>query len=143
VVDSFSLVGKMNGTISGDIALGGDLTVRYPLSSSSHFSTVKCIQGSLNTGKIPIFQARIPGFDFPGILTVGPSFAVNVQGVATLGVSANAKVGLNYNLNDITLVFPPGSAGDEQSGADVAPADTRELHSPFILSLLASNEILT
>jgi hypothetical protein len=29
VVDSFSLVGKMNGTISGDITLGGDLTVRF------------------------------------------------------------------------------------------------------------------
>jgi hypothetical protein len=104
--------------------------------SSSYFSHVHSVQGSLDSGKIPIFQAGIPGFDFPGILTVGPSFAVNVQGVATLGVSADAKVGLNYNLNDITLVFPPGSAGDEQSGADVAPVDTRELRSPHFLPLL-------
>jgi hypothetical protein len=110
VMDSFSIVGKMNGTSSGDITLCGDLTVRCS-TSSSHFSPVYSIQGSLDTGKIPIFQADIPGFDFPGILH---DRAFLCRQRSTLSVSADAKVELNYNLNGIRLVFPPGSAGDEQ-----------------------------
>jgi hypothetical protein len=55
--------------------------------------------------------------DIPcSILTVGPTFAINAQATATLDLSANVDVGINYKIEKATLVFPP-KAGRAQGQA--------------------------
>ncbi|RDB15048.1 hypothetical protein Hypma_005455 [Hypsizygus marmoreus] len=42
------------------------------------------LSGTLDSGKIKIFEIGVPGLDFPGVLTIGPTFEVNAQAIATL-----------------------------------------------------------
>ncbi|KAH6904652.1 hypothetical protein BKA70DRAFT_1108941 [Coprinopsis sp. MPI-PUGE-AT-0042] len=72
------------------------------------------ISGSLDSGEIKLVEVGIPGLDFPGILTVGPTFAVSAQANANLDLSANVDVGINYKIEKATLVFPP-KAGKAQA----------------------------
>ncbi|KAF9269765.1 hypothetical protein L218DRAFT_969553 [Marasmius fiardii PR-910] len=86
--------------------------------------------GTVDSGKIPLFEVGIPGLDFPGILTLGPSFQILGQAKATLDVDATVDVTLAYHVEDAKLFFPPL---DEKSGGQFQPAD-----SPLKLSVSPS-----
>ncbi|KAG5638520.1 hypothetical protein H0H81_012157 [Sphagnurus paluster] len=63
--------------------------------------------GTLDSGKQKIFEVDVPGVDFPGILTVDPSFVVNAQATAQVDAKADLTVGLNYHISKAQLTFPP------------------------------------
>jgi hypothetical protein len=56
------------------------------------------------------------------ILSLGPSFELIGQLKAALDLDLNVTVGLNYNITDATLAFPPGNT--RKSGGDFKPADS-------------------
>ncbi|KAE9409819.1 hypothetical protein BT96DRAFT_871648 [Gymnopus androsaceus JB14] len=89
------------------------------------------VESTFSTGEIGIFSIGIPGLDFPGILTIGPSFNVSVEADAVLDLAADLQVGLVYNISNAQLVFPPSSSA--QSGGDFNLGDT-----PLSLSLSPS-----
>ncbi|KAE9395729.1 hypothetical protein BT96DRAFT_942244 [Gymnopus androsaceus JB14] len=89
------------------------------------------VEASFSTGPIEIFTIGIPGLDFPGILSIGPTFDVNVEADAVLDLAADLQVGLVYNVSNAQLVFPP--SGNAQSGGDFNFGDT-----PLSLSLSPS-----
>ncbi|KAJ7673894.1 hypothetical protein DFH06DRAFT_1279635 [Mycena polygramma] len=84
--------------------------------------------GSVDSGLINVFEVGIPGLDFPGLLTIGPTFRIGVQGTANLDVQADAKVVLDYNVNGAKMFFPP--ADSVKSGGVFTPGD-----SPLSLSV--------
>ncbi|KAJ7830738.1 hypothetical protein B0H14DRAFT_2365610 [Mycena olivaceomarginata] len=88
--------------------LNGELTLKAELS------------GKLDSGNKLLFEAGIPGLDFPGILTLGPSFQVNARGTATAELAADLTLGINYHVNGAKLSFPTGS----QSAGTVSLGDT-------------------
>ncbi|KAJ7347727.1 hypothetical protein DFH08DRAFT_649277, partial [Mycena albidolilacea] len=95
--------------------------------------------GSVDSGLIPVFEQGIPGLDFPGLLTIGPTFKIGVQGVANLDVQANAVVTLDYTIDGAKLFFPP--ADSVQSGGSFTPGN-----SPLSLSVspdVSSKAVLT
>ncbi|KAK7052598.1 hypothetical protein R3P38DRAFT_3172892 [Favolaschia claudopus] len=111
--------------------LDADLTGTMKFSGSA--------TGSIDSGVIPVFEQGIPGLDFPGLLTVGPTFKVGVQGIATLDVQADAVVTLDYKVDGAKLFFPPGSS--VKSGGSFTPGD-----SPLSLSVspdVSSKAVLT
>ncbi len=78
---------------------------------------------SLDSGKIMVFQAGLPGLDFPGILTIGPSFQVTAQATAQAQADVKIAVDLAYNVNGAKIYFPPGHGS---SLGTFSPANTRE-----------------
>ncbi|KAJ7585204.1 hypothetical protein C8J56DRAFT_788976 [Mycena floridula] len=80
-------------------------TVTADLDSS--LTMVADIAGTLDSGAIKIFEVGIPGLDFPGILSIGPTFTVSAQAKAALDLNVNLDVGLNYKIEQAQLVFPP------------------------------------
>lgn len=63
-------------------------------------------------------------FPTHSILSIGPTFDVNVEADAVLGLAADLQVGLVYNISNAQLVFPP--SGSAQSGGEFNIGDTRE-----------------
>ncbi|KAF7344678.1 hypothetical protein MVEN_01628100 [Mycena venus] len=68
------------------------------------------VAGSIDSGKIPLINVGVPGLDFPGILTVGPSFQVNAEFTGSFDVNLDMQVGIVFNVNNAQLAFPPGTA---------------------------------
>ncbi|KAJ7595412.1 hypothetical protein C8J56DRAFT_775131 [Mycena floridula] len=68
------------------------------------------------------FEVGIPGLDFPGVLSLGPSLQVFVRGIADLDIGANLTMDLNYNVANAQLFFP--SSQNHQSGGRFSPTDT-------------------
>ncbi|KAJ7474872.1 hypothetical protein FB451DRAFT_1088510 [Mycena latifolia] len=81
------------------------------------------VAGKVDSGKITLVNLGIPGLDFPGILTVGPSFQVAAQVTASLDVNLDMTVGINFNVDNAQLSFPPGS-GAAPSGKAFSIGDT-------------------
>ncbi|KAI0092175.1 hypothetical protein BDY19DRAFT_884355 [Irpex rosettiformis] len=102
-VTDFGLFASLDGSLNGTLTLDASASA------------------TLDSGKIQIFQVGIPGLDFPGILSIGPSFVVNAQGIATIDTDLKLGVDLAYNINNAKLFFPPGK---QSSGGDFAPANT-------------------
>ncbi|KAF5391162.1 hypothetical protein D9757_003104 [Collybiopsis confluens] len=112
-LDDFAAIVLMNGAIDGTLDLKASLSTTF------------------DTGKIEVVPPLgIPGLDFPGILTIGPSFDVSAEATAKLDLAADLKVGLNYNFSNAQLVFPDKNG---QSGGDFSVGDT-----PLTLSLTPS-----
>ncbi|KAJ3756979.1 hypothetical protein EV360DRAFT_47010 [Lentinula raphanica] len=89
------------------------------------------VSTTFDTGKIEVVPPLgIPGLDFPGILTIGPSFDVKAEATAKLDLAADLKVGIVYNISNAQLVFPDK---DNQSGGNFNVGDT-----PLTLSLTPS-----
>ncbi|KAJ7779695.1 hypothetical protein B0H16DRAFT_1300149 [Mycena metata] len=94
-ITDFSLVASLTADLNGELSLTAELS------------------GTVSTGSIKLFEAGIPGLDFPGtllaygILSVGPTFEVNAVGTATSEVKADLTLGLNYHVNNAQLFFPP------------------------------------
>ncbi|TFK47998.1 hypothetical protein OE88DRAFT_1738119 [Heliocybe sulcata] len=79
--------------------------------------------GTLDSGKIPLFQIGLPGLDIPGIFTLGPSFAVNGELTAQAAVDLDMTVDLAYNVKNGQLFFPSPPSGQKNGGA-ATPQDT-------------------
>ncbi|KAH9475749.1 hypothetical protein JR316_0011308 [Psilocybe cubensis] len=96
-VTSFSLIAGLNADLDGTIDLQATAS------------------GTLDSGKIQLFEVGIPGLDFPGVLTIGPSFVINGQATATLDLDVGLTVGISYTIDNAQLTFPPN--GQKSSGA--------------------------
>ncbi|KAJ7708198.1 hypothetical protein B0H17DRAFT_1191688 [Mycena rosella] len=81
------------------------------------------VAGSVDTGKQNLVKLGIPGLDFPGILSIGPTFQVDAQVTASLDVNLDMTVGLNFDVNNAQLRFPPGS-GDAPDANAFSIGDT-------------------
>ncbi|KAI0037499.1 hypothetical protein FA95DRAFT_94316 [Auriscalpium vulgare] len=83
--------------------------------------------GKFDSGDIPIFEAGIPGLDFPGFLSIGPTFKVNGHVTADLELDLDASVDLNYNFDGVKLLFPPqegSSSGSFTKGTNALSVST-------------------
>ncbi|KAJ7582528.1 hypothetical protein C8J56DRAFT_1055585 [Mycena floridula] len=99
--DQFSMiVGKRQG-------LTADLTGSVDLKAD--------VAGTLDSGKIPIFETIVPGLDFPGVLNIGPSLEIDVEAKATLDVNVDLTIGLNYHVEKALVSFPPTNDTQEPS----------------------------
>ncbi|KAJ7150476.1 hypothetical protein C8R43DRAFT_494845 [Mycena crocata] len=112
-LSEFGVFVGLNADMSGTMLLKGSAT------------------GKIDSGLIDVFSVGIPGLDFPGILTIGPTFKVQAQATAELDVNVDAKVVLAYKIQDAKLFFPKSDS--LKSGGNFNPAD-----SPLSLSVAPS-----
>ncbi|KAJ7474870.1 hypothetical protein FB451DRAFT_1246877 [Mycena latifolia] len=105
------------------VGLDADLSGTMQLTGSA--------TGSIDSGLIDVFSVGIPGLDFPGILTIGPTFKIQAQATASLDVNVDAKVVLAYHVENAKLFFPKSDS--LTSGGTFNPAD-----SPLSLSVAPS-----
>uniref|UniRef100_A0A0W0EY55 DUF7223 domain-containing protein n=1 Tax=Moniliophthora roreri TaxID=221103 RepID=A0A0W0EY55_MONRR len=87
--------------------------------------------GTADSGRITFFEVGVPGLDFPGVLTLGPSFKIQGQAKATLDIDADLTVDLAYTVDNAKLFFPKSDA--QKSGGDFTPTN-----SPLKLSVTPS-----
>ena len=90
----------------------------------------------MTTPSIKVFEIGIPGLDFPGILSVGPSFSINAFAEADLDIVADLSLGTSLDLSQMQFAFP-AAAGT--SNADIKPKDSRESHSICPVHFLSSH----
>ncbi|RDB30165.1 hypothetical protein Hypma_012365 [Hypsizygus marmoreus] len=117
----FGLFVGMDATLQGTLALKGN------------------VAGKADSGQLTLFQVGIPGLDFPGILSVGPTFKILGQATATLDVNVNMNIDLSYTVNRAKLFFPPSP--NSPSDGSFSPGNR-----PLKLSVspsLASKAIVT
>ncbi|KJA17632.1 hypothetical protein HYPSUDRAFT_205982 [Hypholoma sublateritium FD-334 SS-4] len=93
VISSFAVITGLNANINGTLSLTADAS------------------GSIDTGRVQLFEVGVPGLDFPGILTIGPTFEIDGQATATLDANVGLTVGIAYSINNAQLVFPPNGNG--------------------------------
>ncbi|KAJ7171262.1 hypothetical protein C8R46DRAFT_183561 [Mycena filopes] len=62
---------------------------------------------TLDSGKLKLLTVGIPGLDFPGILTIGPSFVVEAQVSGNVDLALDLTVDLSYCISGAKLFFPP------------------------------------
>ncbi|KAJ3506385.1 hypothetical protein NLJ89_g6898 [Agrocybe chaxingu] len=91
LIDDFAIISTLNADLQGNLTVNAGVT------------------GTLDSGKILLFEAAIPGLNFPGILTIGPSFQLNAQAKASLDLNLGMTVGISYKIDKAELVFPPNS----------------------------------
>ena len=89
--------------------------------------------GTFDTGLLTLYELGLPGLNIPGIITVGPTFAIHAQAQASLGVVAQAKITAAYKLPNLRFVFPKDQ-GDSSATADNAAPPQREISCSFMLS---------
>ncbi|KAG9224484.1 hypothetical protein CCMSSC00406_0007677 [Pleurotus cornucopiae] len=107
---AFGIFAQMNGEIDGTLSLDGS------------------VSGSIDiVDKVIVAPIGIPGLNFPGILTVGPSFKVVAEGKANMELGMKLDLPFNYKMNDVKLFFPPSAA--QKSVSPIEPAQ-----SPLTLS---------
>ncbi|KAJ2923672.1 hypothetical protein H1R20_g13421, partial [Candolleomyces eurysporus] len=104
-VDDFALIAILNANLAGALNLNAGLT------------------GSISAAQ-RLYQVAIPGLDFPGILTIGPSFYIDAKASATLDINADLNVGLNYKIEKASMVFPPTSKYAVKQGGAFQFVDT-------------------
>ncbi|KAJ3573067.1 hypothetical protein NP233_g2672 [Leucocoprinus birnbaumii] len=86
-------------------------------------STIKMtagVGGSIDSGEIKLFEVGIPGLDFPGVLSIGPTFQVNAEGKATLDLDVDLNVGVKWSIDKAQFTFPKGGS----KGGSFKPQNT-------------------
>jgi len=78
--------------------------------------------GSFDTGLLTLYEVGLPGLDIPGIITVGPSFAIKGQAQASLDVVTEAKITAAYKLPNLQFVFPKDQGSSSATADNAAPA---------------------
>ncbi|PFH48172.1 hypothetical protein AMATHDRAFT_66125 [Amanita thiersii Skay4041] len=96
-IDELAIVSNLAAKVNGNLTLTGD------------------VAATIDSGKIKIFELGLPGLDFPGIFSLGPSVQLNTQAKATLDLAVGVTVGINYELKNAQIVFPPNSDPTEPS----------------------------
>jgi len=88
--------------------------------ASDTFNINANAKGTFQTPDLKIFEIGLPGLNFPGIVSVGPSFSINANAQAELGVVADVSVTAAISLPAVQFTFP---ASEGESFADVNPKD--------------------
>ncbi|EIM91796.1 uncharacterized protein STEHIDRAFT_46336 [Stereum hirsutum FP-91666 SS1] len=91
------------------------LTADFNASIDGKLNLEANVTGTIDSGTISLFQVGIPGLSFPGILTIGPSFAINAEAKATLEIDVDLTLDLAHNITNGHMVFPPGAASADQT----------------------------
>ncbi|KAF4571662.1 hypothetical protein EYR36_009005 [Pleurotus pulmonarius] len=113
-------------SLSGLLRLARLFHQSFPLSESS--------LGSINiVDKVIVAPIGIPELNFPGILTVGPSFKVIAEGKANMEHGMKLDIPFNYKMNNVRLFFPPSAA--QKSVAPIEPAQSLDLEAHLIPEL--------
>ncbi|THU93422.1 hypothetical protein K435DRAFT_191536 [Dendrothele bispora CBS 962.96] len=112
-LDEFMVFVGLNADLEGTLELTGSAS------------------GTADSGKIDLYEVSITGIDFPGILTLGPSFKIQAQATADLNMGANLSIDLAYQAENAKLFFPPSN--EASSNATFSPLD-----SPLKLSVSPS-----
>ncbi|KAG7086957.1 hypothetical protein E1B28_002874 [Marasmius oreades] len=115
-VEKFQLFSGLDANVNGTLSMKADAS------------------GILDSGRIKVFEVGVPGLDIPGIFSIGPTFTINAQAVATLDLNVDMTVGFVYNVNKATLFFP--DKDNKESGGDFEIGDT-----PLTLSTDANAQI--
>ncbi|KAG5642592.1 hypothetical protein DXG03_002516 [Asterophora parasitica] len=63
--------------------------------------------GRADSGQLTLYQATLPTLEFPGLLTIGPSFKILGQATANVDVGVNLKVDLSYTVSGAKIIYPP------------------------------------
>ena len=126
-----SLDAKVTGTVNYGVAASGTLVppkleefglfVGLDMDLLGTLGLDTTLTGSISTGTIPLFTTGIPGLDFPGLFSIGPTFTVNAEGTATLDADVTTDVDIDYQIKGAELFFPP--SGGKSSGA-FTPGDS-------------------
>ncbi|KAF7319637.1 hypothetical protein HMN09_00304100 [Mycena chlorophos] len=95
----FGIISSLTGSVSGTLDLSAD------------------VAGSVDSGSISLLNLGIPGLDIPGVLTIGPSFQVNAELTGSFDVNLDMSVGLNIDIQNAQIAFPPGSAANPAASA--------------------------
>ncbi|KAJ6546623.1 hypothetical protein B0H10DRAFT_2131051 [Mycena sp. CBHHK59/15] len=103
----FGVVAGLNANLDGTFTMHADAS------------------GSLDSGKIQLINLGIPGLNFPGILTVGPSFTVTGQVTGNVDLNLDMTVGVNFDVKNATLKFP---SDGKQAAGQFNLGDTRTAH---------------
>lgn len=103
-LSEFGLFIGMNATFDGTLNLAGSAS------------------GTADSGLIDLFSVGIPGLDFPGVLTVGPTFKIQGRATASLNLAMNTTVDLSYTIQNAKLFFP--SSANHQSGLTFNPGNS-------------------
>lgn len=61
----------------------------------------------------------------PRILTIGPTFRIDASAMASLDINADLTVGLNYAIEEASMVYPPTSKHAIKNGGTFKFVDTR------------------
>ncbi|KAH7101998.1 hypothetical protein BKA62DRAFT_770217 [Auriculariales sp. MPI-PUGE-AT-0066] len=128
IMSAFSL------KVSGDV-LPIPVIKEFALTATAHgqagatFTAQAAITGEFSTGDFKLFEAGLPGANFPGILNLGPRFILNSRLDANLGLQVGAKLGATYQLPMVTLVFPESAGKSSAHVQPIADALALELES--------------
>ncbi|PSR71292.1 hypothetical protein PHLCEN_2v12806 [Hermanssonia centrifuga] len=68
---------------------------------------------SLHSGTVKVFEVGLPGLDFPGVLSLGPTFQLNAEATAAVTGNANMSVDLAYSVTGAQLFFPPNTGSSK------------------------------
>ncbi|KAJ7307836.1 hypothetical protein DFH08DRAFT_720040 [Mycena albidolilacea] len=98
-ITKFGVVAALTANVAGTMTMNADIT------------------GHVDSGKIELVNLGVPAFDLPGIFTLGPSFTVSAQVVGDVDVVMDMQVGLNFDINNAQLTFPPDASNKPLSSA--------------------------
>ncbi|KAF8064456.1 hypothetical protein FPV67DRAFT_223610 [Lyophyllum atratum] len=65
------------------------------------------IAGRADSAELTLFQTGLPGLDFPGILTIGPTFKIIGQATANVDIGVDMRADLSYTISGAKILFPP------------------------------------
>ncbi|ESK93406.1 hypothetical protein Moror_1817 [Moniliophthora roreri MCA 2997] len=116
----FGIFAGLDADLQGTLRLVGSASVSTSL--SRNLAIVNSMKGTADSGRITFFEMGLPGLDFHGILTLGPSFKIQGQAKATLDIDADLTVDLAYTVDNAKLFFPKSDT--QQSGGDFTPTNT-------------------
>ncbi|KAJ7606690.1 hypothetical protein FB45DRAFT_807591 [Roridomyces roridus] len=77
--------------------------------------------GPLSTGKISLYSVALTGVNFPGILSLGPTFTIYGEIDANIDADLAVSVDLAYNLQNAKLTIP---VEDSPKDGSVTPANS-------------------
>ncbi|KAJ7841079.1 hypothetical protein B0H14DRAFT_2783654 [Mycena olivaceomarginata] len=75
------------------------------------------VAGTIDSGKIQLITLGIPGFDIPGVFSLGPTFTVDAQATASLDVNLDLETKINLDIKNAQLHFPAGSGDAPNANA--------------------------
>lgn len=93
-------------------ALSGNAAATFNIDASA--------KATLDSGRIELARIGLSPLQIPGIVNVGPSASIGVQGIATLGVTGNIVIGASMGIPKVEMRFPPSQGG---SAADAVSND--------------------
>ncbi|KAJ7719169.1 hypothetical protein B0H14DRAFT_2412305 [Mycena olivaceomarginata] len=93
------LVAGLNANVVGTLSLTAD------------------VAGTIDSGKIQLITLGIPGFDIPGVFSLGPTFTVDAQATASLDVNLDLETKINLDIKNAQLHFPAGSGDAPNANA--------------------------